>query len=102
MTTTTQSRLRISVDAIDAFHELDPRASITSLKFFLHIADRGPAGLLMRQLTWMYGFDRHTTQKAIRRLTNMGVVDMEVFDHLKKRVKLSDKGWDLYTKMSCL
>jgi len=102
MTTTTQSRLRISVDAIDVFHEHDPRASITSLKFFLHIADRGPEGLFVNQLGWMYGYERHVTYKAIRRLTNMGVVDMEVFDHLKKRVKLSDKGWNLYTKMSCL
>ena len=93
--------IKISVESIDCFHELDPRGTIMMLKFFLLISETGAAGMYMNRLTLRYGLDRHTTQKAVKRLLNLDLIEMEEFSHLKKRLKLTERGWTLFTKMSC-
>ena len=93
--------VKISIEGIDAFHELDPRATIMMLRFFLLISETGAAGMYMNRLTLRYGLDRHTTQKAVKRLINLDLIEMEEFSHLKKRLKLTEEGWNLLTKMSC-
>ena len=93
--------VKISIEGVDAFHELDPRATIMMLRFFLLISETGAAGMYMNRLTLMYGLDRHTTQKAVKRLINLDLIEMEEFSHLKKRLKLTEEGWNLLTKMSC-